>query len=194
MKLITSLLIVIFFISCSNDDNSSGLILFTADFTVDRDNIDQCQSTQFTSAFENAESYFWTFEGGEPATSTLEQPTITYNDDGKFDVTLVVTNSNNSDTITKEDFITVNRVGVPMSRFTSSATNINVFESVTFTDTSINCPTEREWSFPFGTPSSSTEQTVTVVYEQQGTFDVELMVSSERGFSIYTDFDHITVN
>jgi len=53
-------------------------------------------------------SWAWTFEGGEPATSSLQNPTVTYNQTGTFDVTLTVTNEDGQvETITKPDFITV---------------------------------------------------------------------------------------
>ena len=56
----------------------------------------------------NLVSWSWTFEGGEPATSSLQNPTVTYNQTGTFDVTLTVTNGNGqTETITKSDYITV---------------------------------------------------------------------------------------
>ncbi|MEZ4932067.1 MAG: PKD domain-containing protein [Saprospiraceae bacterium] len=50
----------------------------------------------FTVTFDNlsspnAETFLWTFEGGDPATSTDENPTVVYNAAGSFDVTLVAT-------------------------------------------------------------------------------------------------------
>lgn len=56
-------------------------------------------------------SWEWQFEGGSPATSTLQNPTgIVYNDVGSFDVTLKVTNSFGTHTITKPDYILVEPV------------------------------------------------------------------------------------
>ena len=53
-------------------------------------------------------SWAWTFEGGEPATSSLQNPTVTYNQTGTFDVTLTVTNEDGQvETITKPDYIIV---------------------------------------------------------------------------------------
>lgn len=50
----------------------------------------------------------WTFEGGTPATSTVMNPIVAYNQTGMFDVTLIVTDAFGSDTIVLPDFITVN--------------------------------------------------------------------------------------
>lgn len=52
-------------------------------------------------------SWEWTFEGGDPATSTEQNPVITYNALGTFDVTLTVTNATGSNTLTKEDYVEV---------------------------------------------------------------------------------------
>ncbi len=57
----------------------------------------------------NLVSWEWTFEGGEPDTSNVQNPSgITYNEIGDYDVTLTVTNSEGqTETITKHDFIHV---------------------------------------------------------------------------------------
>ena len=50
----------------------------------------------------------WTFEGGTPATSTVMNPVIAYDQAGMYDVTLIVTDAFGADTIVLSDFITVN--------------------------------------------------------------------------------------
>ena len=57
----------------------------------------------------NLVSWAWTFEGGEPATSNMQNPTgITYNTIGHYDVTLTVTNGDNqTETIVKHNYIHV---------------------------------------------------------------------------------------
>ncbi|KAF0195202.1 MAG: hypothetical protein FD166_3063 [Bacteroidetes bacterium] len=55
----------------------------------------------------NPTSWQWTFEGGTPSASSLENPVVTYNSPGTFAVTLVATNANGSDTETKPGYITV---------------------------------------------------------------------------------------
>lgn len=49
----------------------------------------------------------WTFEGGTPATSTEQNPTVVYSTLGKYDVTLKVTNADGDNTIVKTDYINV---------------------------------------------------------------------------------------
>ncbi len=53
-------------------------------------------------------SWNWTFTGGSPSTSTIQNPNFICYGVGLFDVTLVVSNGFGSDTITKINYITVN--------------------------------------------------------------------------------------
>lgn len=69
-------------------------------------------------------SRLWTFEGGNPSTSTEANPVVTYSDEGTFDVTLIVTNPIGSNTIVLEDFITVDD-GIGVKEV--SVHNINVY-------------------------------------------------------------------
>jgi len=52
-------------------------------------------------------SWEWTFEGGSPATSTNQNPVVTYSNSGDFDVTLTVSDGVDSNTLIIEDYITV---------------------------------------------------------------------------------------
>jgi PKD repeat protein len=49
----------------------------------------------------------WTFEGGTPAASTLENPEVVYNQAGVFDVQLIISDGNTFDTILQVDYIHV---------------------------------------------------------------------------------------
>ncbi|MBR9757642.1 MAG: T9SS type A sorting domain-containing protein [Algicola sp.] len=55
----------------------------------------------------DATSWTWTFEGGTPATSNDQNPTVTYSAAGTYDVTLQVSNSYGSDSMTITDYVTV---------------------------------------------------------------------------------------
>jgi len=70
-------------------------------------------SVQFTDLSTNTPtSWSWAFEGGTPATSTAQNPTVTYNTAGTFNVTLTATNAAGSDGETKIDYITVNQPSI----------------------------------------------------------------------------------
>ena len=56
----------------------------------------------------SADSYSWTFEGGNPGTSTVANPNnINYPNPGRFDVSLTATNTVGSNTATKNDYVIV---------------------------------------------------------------------------------------
>lgn len=73
---------------------------------------------------------------------------------------------------------------VPIADFKYSRTKTCVGTPVTFTDASWNGEaTNYSWSFPGGTPSSSTASVVTVVYNQPGTYAVTYVSSNLTGTS-----------
>ena len=79
-----------------------------ANFTADNTDINLNNVVQFTDlSLENPTSWSWTFEGGTPATSTAQNPVVTYNTVGTFDVTLVASNAQGQDTMTKVNYISV---------------------------------------------------------------------------------------
>lgn len=66
-------------------------------------------SVQFTDLSTNTPtSWAWTFAGGTPATSTSQNPTVTYNTAGTYSVSLTVSNASGSDSKTLAAYITVN--------------------------------------------------------------------------------------
>jgi PKD repeat protein len=64
-----------------------------------------------------AETYEWTFEGGNPATSSDPSPTVTWDAPGTYDVTLRVTNRAGSSEVTLPNYITISgtRVDLPIT-------------------------------------------------------------------------------
>ncbi|MFH1319877.1 MAG: S8 family serine peptidase [Bacteroidota bacterium] len=93
----------------------------TAQFTSDITQVCPGGTVNFTDLSNNDPiSWDWNFPGGTPSSSTLQNPVITYNTAGTYDVTLIVTNSLGSDTITQTVYITVS----PPSAFLSGAATI----------------------------------------------------------------------
>ena len=75
-------------------------------------NTELCEKfcTSFTdSSTNNPTSWQWQFPGGVPSSSTDQNPTnICYNLPGTYDVVLITTNANGTDTLTEQNYITVN--------------------------------------------------------------------------------------
>ncbi len=80
-----------------------------ANFTVDKKTGGYPLAVKYIDlSNNNPASWQWTFQGGSPATSTLQHPVITYNTPGTYNVTLKVFNTNGNNTITKTGYIVVN--------------------------------------------------------------------------------------
>jgi PKD repeat protein len=81
-------------------------------------------------------------------------------------------------------YVPVQFPGGPIPDFEADTTEICQTYSVDFTDMSTNNPTSWNWSFPGGTPASSTVQNPqNIVYSTAGTYDVTLEVSN----TVYTN-------
>ncbi len=80
-----------------------------ANFTADVTTVCEGGSVQFTgNSSESPTSWSWSFTGGTPATSTDQNPAVTYASAGTYAVSLTVTNSAGTDTKTEVGYITVN--------------------------------------------------------------------------------------
>lgn len=81
----------------------------------------------------------------------------------------------------------------PVANFTANRTSVCPGNTVTFTDQSTNTPTSWSWTFPGGTPSSSTAQNPTVTYNTPGTYNVTLVATNSLGNNSHTKSNYITV-
>lgn len=74
-------------------------------------NTDLCEKfciSYFDSSTNNPTSWQWIFPGGDPSSSTDQNPAnICYDIPGTYDVTLITTNANGIDTLTLNNYITV---------------------------------------------------------------------------------------
>lgn len=103
----------------------------------------------------NPTSWSWTFNGGEPATSSEQTPTVVYTRAGNYDVTLTVTDSaGNTNTVTKKAFVHVDgqiptaAVGYPAEfrDLTTRTRMVAPLVPVTYTDKSTGYPTSYSWA------------------------------------------------
>ncbi|MDQ3110405.1 MAG: PKD domain-containing protein [Bacteroidota bacterium] len=67
-------------------------------------------------------------------------------------------------------------------------------QTVQFTDLSTFTPSSWSWSFPGGTPSTSSAQNPAVVYNTPGTYPVTLITTNAAGSGTTTRTSYITVN
>ena len=166
------------------------------DFSASQVEITEGEMIDFTDlTLNNPVEWTWAFEGGEPSTSTEQNPdSVLYSVPGVYDVTLTSTNNGGSDTEFKEGYITVNAGLPPVSEFYADATEIVVGDTVNFFDLSTGNPTQWTWTFEGATPGSSGQQNpVNIVYPTQGTYYVKLRTKNTFGNNTMLKEDYITV-
>ncbi|RMF02052.1 MAG: PKD domain-containing protein [Bacteroidetes bacterium] len=122
----------------------------------------------FTNTTLGGDNWAWSFPGGEPAVSALENPTVTYSTPGTYTVTLIATNAFGSSSLSRENIVTVlDNTQAAMSYELDVTT-------ATFTDNS-TAATQVEWQFPDG--STSTESNPTYTFPGNGIYTVSLIAT-----------------
>jgi vibriolysin len=82
-----------------------------ADFVASNVSATIGENVTFTDlTTENPTSWSWTFQGGTPASSTAQNPVVSWSAAGTYTVTLTATNSVGSDTETKTGYISVSAI------------------------------------------------------------------------------------
>ncbi|HEY2495058.1 MAG TPA: discoidin domain-containing protein [Paenibacillus sp.] len=81
----------------------------------------------------------------------------------------------------------------PVAKFTSDTFVIMPGGKVTFTDLSSEVTEQRLWSFPGGTPLSSTDKNPTVYYDKEGIYPVTLTATNSAGQDVNTQDSYINV-
>ncbi len=115
----------------------------------------------------------WTWDFGDGNTSTDQNPSHTYADEGTYEVCLTAANTHGSGIFCKN--INVVLPAAPTADFSFSAN----FLEVNFSDLSGNGPTE--WTWDFGDGNTSSEQNPTHIYDVPGLYTVCLIASNAGG-------------
>lgn len=104
----------------------------TAEFTSNQTQVCPGNSIQFYnySAWPGT-TYSWSFPGGIPATSNLQNPLVTYPTGGTYTVTLTVTNGPFTQTITSTNYVTITQP-------TASITGVSTIIAGGFGSVSVN--------------------------------------------------------
>ncbi len=152
------------------------------DFTSDKFSIFKSQTVTYTdlSKYE-PNAWSWSFDGGEPLTSTAQNPVVDYLEEGVYNVSLTATNKDGSTSLTKSEFITVYEEGPAIASFKYDNTFVKTGEAVQFTDASLYIPTSWKWAFEGGTPANSTEQNPNISYNTPGVYTVSLVAANSFG-------------
>ena len=146
---------------------------------------------EFSNSSQNALSYFWSFNDGSGSTSDQENPLFTFSAVGNYEVTLAATNDCGTSYFTAT--VQIDAIP-PTAGFSFNQSAGCAPYMIEFTDESMDAPTSWSWEFPGGTPSASTEQHPTIVYETPGAFPVTLTVENAAGSNAVVVNDLIIIN
>ncbi len=147
-------------------------------------------TVNFTDLSTGATSWSWDFGDGV-GTSTAQNPSHEYANEGTYTVTLTAINACGSDQEIKTDYITVDPCTPPVADFSGSPTLGEAPLTVTFTDLSTGAAS---WDWDFGDGiGTSTAQNPSYEYTAEGLYTVTLTVSNACGSDIATKVDYIEV-
>jgi thermitase len=146
-----------------------------------------------STSYDGITSWRWDF--GDGGTSTEQDPTHTYIQEGVYAVSLTVTEADgDSDTETKVDYITVSDT-CPRADFWGTPLSGSEPLTVGFSDSSASYDGITSWRWDFGDGGTSSEQDPTHTYIQEGVYAVSLTVTEADGDSdTETKVDYITVS
>jgi len=125
----------------------------------------------FMSGANASDNHNWSFPGGTPSTSSDVNPTVTYNSEGVFDVSLTISNTYGTDATTSPQLISVGNLAALTYESTVNGNAVQLNNTTPGTST--------QWILSDGTTSVS--PTLDHVFDQNGTYQVTLQVSNGCG-------------
>ncbi len=118
----------------------------SVNFTASQTNICETNTVTYTdNSTNNPTSWSWSFPGGTPSASTLQNPAVTYSTAGTFDATLTATNQYGSGTQTKTAYMVVGSLpGIPGTPTGSTSLCMGAAPTIYYT-TGISNATSYAW-------------------------------------------------
>lgn len=163
-------------ISCEEKHVYPEEIVFDPDVSTTQTNLGE--TVVFTDYSSGVVSRTWNFPGGTPTSSKEKQVDVSFSEVGL--ITCSIENTF-SDGITEVKNIYI-QVGSGLINYDVSAYQTDAYQSITFTDNS-NSVASRVWTFPGGTPATSTEPEVSVHFAQEGPVVCTLEVNFLNGIT-----------
>jgi PKD repeat protein len=131
----------------------------------------------------------WSWDFGDGATSTLQNPTHTYLSPGTYSVTLTVSAINGDDSLTKTAYVTV--IPPVVAEFSGTPLTGSAPLTVQFSDLTTGNPSS--WLWDFGDSTTSNSQNPSHVYTQPGTYTVSLIATGPGGSDTLTKVAYVIV-
>ena len=164
----------------------SPAITLAAGFSSSNQTVCVGDTIQFNDVSTGAiTNYDWTFAGGNPSTSNLQNPAIIYNSGGTYDVSLTITDDFGMATEMKNEYIIVD--DLPIADFSYSIDN----GTIQIIDNSSNV-NFYFWNFGDGT-TTQTVGNVTHTFDTSGIYTISLVGSNNCGPSTFETTVNITI-
>ncbi len=134
----------------------------------------------------------WLWDFGDGNTSSLQNPTHQYGDDGTYSVTLTVTDDGSAtDDYSLDIFVSI---VFPTADFTYTPSIPTPLELIQFNDTSFDLDgTIISWLWNFGDGNTSNEQNPSKFYSQGGTYTINLNITDDDELTNET-YQNILIN
>jgi gliding motility-associated-like protein len=177
-----------FFTNASTSFCETNCIQFFSDPTFD---------PGFSTGLASA-TYSWTFPGGNPASSTAQNPTVCYNTPGIYNVEFIVTdNVGSSAPFIETGYIQVLECGPDVAISTNIFTACAIEECFNFSDLSTG-NNVNSWLWTFTSPSgaettSNVQNPSGICLSEPGFYDVTLLATDSEGSSQQTFVDYVEV-
>lgn len=132
----------------------------------------------FNNTSTGGETFLWTFQGGEPSTSTKKTPgEVIYKTAGTFNVRLEVSNFDGSQRVIEKKVT----IDANLKADFGYAVEGNTYAPATVKFSNTSAGFEKiEWTFEGGTPATSIQKDPVVTFETGGIHKVRLTVSNSR--------------
>lgn len=118
-------------------------------------------------------SIAWLFPGGSPAFSTEEDPAITYQDPGNFDVVLIVSNAAGIDSVRLSNHIRVSQAPIAEFDFVVDGLTVTTSDASSFAD-------QIEWYVP-ALDTMNASSNFSFSFPAAGTYDIQLTATNACG-------------
>ncbi|MBE9481900.1 MAG: T9SS type A sorting domain-containing protein [Bacteroidetes bacterium] len=162
----------------------------TAYFSCSDSSTCETGSIQFyDNSLGNIISWDWTFEGGTPPTSGTQNPVVTYNINGTYDVELIVSDGTVTDTLLQSDMILVKTIPA-QANTPSGSTNTCEGRSYQYTTNSVTYASSYTWAVEptdAGTMTGNdTVGTFNAASGWTGNYTVKVRAENECGNGIWS--------
>lgn len=139
-------------------------------FTANQTTFCGPETISFTDQSTGATNWSWEFPGGNPTTSTLQNPSVTYSTPGNYDVILTAWNSSQGNKEVKSDFIHVTAAPPAAGTIFGSTGMCQNSPNSSYSVSAINTASTYEWVLTPATAGTLTPGTNNAVIDWDPSF------------------------